>query len=209
MGDALADDVGVTIGQTSGHFLGVEVAAGVLFLLEVALFLLGLLVLVAEAVVGVTALHQQLGVLGVEGAALGLDVGAHGAAHVGTFVPGQAAGAHGIIDDLGGVLHQTALVGVLNAEDELAAGVAGDEVGVQGGAEIAHVHVARGRGGEAGAHPVVGDTGFHIVKPLLIESHVNQNLQFTVCPHYSLQGTVWQEADRLHKEMAGKRVKNR
>ena len=35
--------------------------------------------------------------------------------------------------------------------------MAGDEPGVQGGAQIAHVHIARGGGGEPGAHLPVGD----------------------------------------------------
>ena len=89
-------------------------------------------------------LHQQLGVLAVQRPALGLDVGSHRAADVGALIPGQAALAQGGVDDLGGALHQAALVGILNAEDELAAAVAGDEPGVEGGAEVAHVHVARG-----------------------------------------------------------------
>ena len=57
-------------------------------------------------------------------------------------------------------------VGILNAEDELAAAVAGDQPGVEGGAEVAHVHVARGGGGEAGADAVLGDAGFHLLKPV-------------------------------------------
>ena len=113
-------------------------------------------------------LHQQLGVLAVQRPALGLDVGSHRAADVGALIPGQAALAQGGVDDLGGALHQAALVGILNAEDELAAAVAGDEPGVEGGAEVAHVHVARGGGGEAGADAVPGDAGFHLLKPVQI-----------------------------------------
>lgn len=81
---------------------------------------------------------------------------------------GQAALRHGAVDDVRGALHQAALVGILNAEDELAAAVAGDEPGVQGGAEVAHVHVAGGGGGEAGTDAVLGDAGLHILKPVQI-----------------------------------------
>ena len=40
----------------------------------------------------------------------------------------QATGAHGAVNDIDRTLHITALIGVLNAQDELAAGVPRDQV---------------------------------------------------------------------------------
>ena len=53
-----------------------------------------------------------------------------------------------------------------------AAAVAGDEPGVQGGAQIAHVHIAGGRGGEPGADLSLGDLGLHLLKILHVQCHV-------------------------------------
>ena len=124
-----------------------------------------------------TLLHQQLGKLAVQVTALGLDVGAHRAAQIGTLVPGQAALAQGVVDDVGGALHQTALVGVLDAENEFTAVVTGDEPGVQGGTQVADVHIARGGRGETGAHAVVGDAALQFLKPVQIHTDpsVEQN----------------------------------
>ena len=47
------------------------------------------------------ALYQLLGVGQVGVLALGLDVGAAGAADIGTFIPVEAAGTERVIDDLG------------------------------------------------------------------------------------------------------------
>ena len=52
----------------------------------------------------------------------------------------------GAVNYLCGALHLAGLVGVLNAQDERALAVPGDEPGVQGGAQVAHVHIAGGRG---------------------------------------------------------------
>ena len=129
---------------------------------------LGQAFLRAETAIGQTLFHQQLGVLLIIGHSLGLDIGANGAAHVGAFVVVQVAALHGALDDGHGVLHLPLLVGVLDAQDELALIVAGDEVGVEGGTQVAHVHVAGGRGGKPGADFALGDACFHIFKPLII-----------------------------------------
>ena len=68
-------------------------------------------------------------------------------------------------------LDETPLVGILNAENEGAAGVAGDEIGVERGAQVAHVHIARGGGGEARAHLAVWDLRFHFLKILHVDGH--------------------------------------
>ena len=179
-GDALADDVGLAGGHSGLGNLRVQVPAGIGGPVKVAGILLRL-GLFAEAVVGVALLHQQFGKLAVQVPALGLDVGAHRAAQIGTLVPGQAALAQGVVDHVGGALHQTALVGVLNAENEFAAVVAGDEPGVQGGTQVAHVHIAGGGGGEAGTHAVVGNAPLQFLKPVQIHTDpsVKQNTRVT------------------------------
>src|SRR5699024_7331121 len=85
------------------------------------------------------------------------------AADVGAFVPVQAGGAQRVVDDVGGALHIAALVGVLNAQDKGAALVLGLQVGVQRGAQVAHVHVAGGGGRKAGA-----DGLFHMITLLWV-----------------------------------------
>ena len=170
LGDALADDIGHTGGQLGGHFLGAQVAAGVGSAVKFAGILLRL-ALLAEAVVGVAQLHQQLGILAVGVTALGLDIGGHGAAHIGTLVVAQAAFGHGAVDHIHSAVHQTALVGILDTQDEGAAVVAGNQPGVERGTQIAHMHIAGGRGGKAGTHLAVGDLGLHVDKVLTVNSH--------------------------------------
>ena len=46
-------------------------------------------------------------------------------------------------------VHQAALIGVLDAEDERAVVAAGDQPGIERRAQIADVHIARGAGREA------------------------------------------------------------
>ena len=78
------------------------------------------------------------------------------------------AALHGALDDGDSVLHLPLLVGVLDAQDELALIVTGDQVGVEGGAQVAHMHIAGGRGGKPSANLALGDACFHIFKPLII-----------------------------------------
>ena len=172
VGDLLPDHIGLPGVHPGLGLLGGEGAAGIVGPVKLAAVLLTL-ALAAEAVVGVALLHQQPGEVGVQAPPLGLDIGAHRAADVGALVPGQAALAQGGIDHLGGALHQAALVGVLDAEDEGAAAVPGDEPGVQGGAQVAHVHVAGGGGGEAGAHAALGNTRLQLGKPVQIHGKIS------------------------------------
>ena len=129
LGDPLADDVGLPGVHPGLGLGGIQVPAGVGGPVELAALLLALRLL-AEAVVGVAPLHQQPGILTVGVPALRLDIGGHGAAHVRALVVGQAALRHGAVDDVDGALHQAALVGVFDAQDEVAAAAAGDEPGV-------------------------------------------------------------------------------
>ena len=78
---------------------------------------------------------------------------------------------HRAVDHVGRTLDKTTLVGVLDAQDERAACVPGDEIGIKRGAQVADVHVAGGRGGKTGAHLAVRDLGFHFFKILHINRH--------------------------------------
>ena len=164
MGDALADNIGLPFGGEAVGLLPAHAAAGVVPAVEFAAVLLGL-GLLAEAAVGVAALHQQLGVFLIEGPALGLDVGGDGSADVRALVMLQVALGHGLVDHIHRALHQAALVGVLNAQDELALAVSGDKIGIERRAQVADVHVARGRGGKARAHLAGRDALFHSAEP--------------------------------------------
>ena len=155
-GDLLADDVRLTGGEALFHlFLGQVAAAAIVVGHLTVGALLGVegfqTLLGAEAVICLAFSHQLLGILLEHAHALALDVGADGAADVRAFVPQQAGLPQGVVDDIHSALNVTALVGVLNAQDEGAVLVLGHQVGVQRGAQVANVHVAGGRGGKTGA----------------------------------------------------------
>ena len=171
MGDALADHIGLSLGGKPVRFLPAHAAAGIVPPVKLAAVLLAL-GLFAEAAVGMAPLHQQLGILLIKRPPLRLHIGGHRAAHIRAFVMLQMALGHGLIDHVHGALHQTALIRILNAEDELSAGVPGDEIGVEGGTQVANVHIAGGGRGEAGAYLAGGDLLLHGFKPAHI-FHIN------------------------------------
>ena len=155
-GAFLPDDVGDAGVQLLLDLLGGQVAAVAVVLGGHAGSLLDFVkllqaVLVAEAIVGVAAFHQLQGVFLEHAHALALDVGAHGAADVGAFVPDQAGLFQGVVDDVHRALDVAGLVGVLDAEDEGAVIFLGDKVGVQRSAQVSDVHIAGGAGREPGA----------------------------------------------------------
>ena len=170
LGDLLPDDVGLTGLHAAQGVLQRQIAAGIGGAVKLAAVLLGG-ALFAEAVVCAAFFRQQLGIPAVGVPPLGLDVGCHRAAHIGALVMVQAALGHGAVDDIHRALHQTALVRVLNTEDERAAVAAGDEPGIQRRAQVAHVHIAGGRGGETGADLAAGDAGLHLVEIGHIHAH--------------------------------------
>ena len=90
----------------------------------------------------------------------------------------QAALGQGAVNHLGGPFHLPGLIGVLDTEDEGALVVPGNEPGIQGGAQIAHVHIPRGGRGKPGADLPLGDLGLHLLKILHVQCHVI-SLQFT------------------------------
>lgn len=85
----------------------------------------------------------------VERGPLGLAVGAGGAADVGAFVPWQAEPLQRLVDLGLGAGDEAAPIGVFDAQDELASGLAGEQEVVQGGARPADVQSAGGRGSES------------------------------------------------------------
>ena len=170
LGDALADDVGLAGGDAGLCFLKRQVAAGIVRAVELA-GILGALRLFAEAVIGAAALDEQLGVFAVGVAALGLDVGSHGAADVGAFVVVEPALGERAVDHIGRALDEAALVGILDAEDEGAARVARNEPSVERGAQVANVHIAGGGGSEARADLTMRDLRLHLVEVRHIKGH--------------------------------------
>ena len=87
----------------------------------------------------------------VDGVALALEIRAEVTADAGAFVPVQTEPFQTVIDDLHSLDGVARLVGVLDPQDELAAGMPGVEPVEQGGARPADVQEAGGRGGEADA----------------------------------------------------------
>ena len=169
VGDLLADDPRHTGIETALHLFRGKIAAGIVLAGEVAGILFGL-GLVAEAVIGVAALHEALGVGEIGVAPLGLDVGTDRAADVGAFVVVKTAVAQRFINDLDRALYLAGLVGVLDAEQELAVRVAGDAPGVERRAQIAHVHIPRGARRETGADLAARDALFHFLKPCIVHT---------------------------------------
>ncbi|KAF5069328.1 hypothetical protein DSECCO2_234200 [anaerobic digester metagenome] len=136
-GNLLANDEGLACVQIGLNFLLRQTGAAPVILVNgyaLCHIFFGSVILAAEATISKALFYQQLGVLSVQIPALRLDIGAYGAAHVGAFVVIQSALRHGLVDHVGGVLYQTALIGVLNAQDERTSRVAGNEPGVQRGA---------------------------------------------------------------------------
>ena len=122
-GDLLADDIGLSGGQTLFHFLLGQVAAAAVVVGHLAVgTLLGVqgfqTLLGAEAVVSLALGHQLLGILLEHAHALALHIGAHRAAHIRPLVPQQAGLAQSVVDHVHSTFHIAALVGVLNAQDE-------------------------------------------------------------------------------------------
>ena len=117
-GHLLPDDIGDTRRQLLGDLLLGKIAAvtviagchagGLLHLTHLVQPLL-----ITEAVVGVAAFHQLLGVFLKHTHSLTLNIGTDGAADIRSLVPQQAGLLQGLVDDLHSPLYLTLLVGVL------------------------------------------------------------------------------------------------
>ena len=146
-GDVLADDVGLAGSDARLDLFLAQVQAVLVILEGLALGLrLGALLiqalLGAEAIVRAALFDQLLRVGQVQVLALGLNVRAAGAADVRAFVVDQTGGLHGIVNDVNGALYLALLIGILDAQDELAAVAARPEIGIQRGAQVAQMHIA-------------------------------------------------------------------
>ena len=175
--DALADDKRLARLHTSERLVKRQVAAGADVLANfLTLILCGrffLLTLLAEAVVCAALFAKELCILAEQVTALGLDIGADRAADIGTFVVVKTAFRHRPVDHVRCALDQTALIGVLDAQDERAALTAGDQPRVKRRAQIADVHIARGTGCKAGAHLAARNARFHLIKKVHKNSSVS------------------------------------
>ena len=158
-----ADDVGDARGQLGINFLLAQMQAVLVVLEDFSTGFSGFtagvqLFLGAEAVVGVAGLDQLLGIGEIQVFTLGLDIWADRAADIRALVPLEPALAQRVINDVRRAFHIALLVGVLDAQDELAAVLFRQQVSVQRRANAAQVHKAGGRGGKSCSH-------FHLVFP--------------------------------------------
>ena len=106
--------------------------------------------LVAEAVIGLALFDQLFGILQINALllALALDIGAHASVLVRALVVDKARLLKRPVDDVHSPFHISFLVRILNAQDKIAAFMLGDQVRIQRGTQISHVHSARGTGCE-------------------------------------------------------------
>jgi hypothetical protein len=160
-----ADDGGATLGLERGDLGGGEFAVGSVvarrklggelrFAHRVEFF--GGL----EGAIGGAVGEQDRGVLAVDLRPLRLTIGAVGAADVGAFVPGEAEPVERVEDLLLGGGDEAGAVGVFDAEDELAATLAGVDEVEQADVGGADVGVAGGRGSDADSDWIAhGGTG--------------------------------------------------
>ena len=154
----LADDVGLARRDAALGFLKADVVQA-LFVVFVG-FALGLgglavgldLFLGAEAAVSAALFDQLPSELGVEVAALGLDIRAVFAAHIRALVVGQTGLTHGFIDQIDRAGHLALLIGILDAQNELAAVLLGEQIGIQRGAQAAQMQIARRAGRKSRAN---------------------------------------------------------
>src|SRR5699024_7692224 len=109
-----------------------------------------------EGLVDVTGLLPLRDHTLVDLAALRLATAAVGSADLHALVPADAEPAHGVEQLVVGLLAGAGGVGVLDAEDELAAMVAGVGPVEQGGADQAHMRGPGRAGAEAHPHRVGG-----------------------------------------------------
>ncbi len=150
------DDVGYALGHGFFYFIGfhreavAHLHAGTAVVLEGDVFLAGLFEFLGgvKSVVGIPLLDELLGVLLVNILALGLPVGAVVAAKARPFVRLHTQPFQGVDNVFLRPGHVARLVGVLNAQDESATVLAGQEVIVQSGAYPADMKRTGGAGGK-------------------------------------------------------------
>ena len=156
LGHGQANHPRPSVSFTSGSFLRRQVAAatvvaGVLLASDLGRAHVLQFRRRAVAAIGFALFLQPVGPMSVDIQPFGLEIRAIGAADLRAFVPIQPEPAQTGEDVGQGVGYETAAVGVLDAEDELAAGVAGVEPVEEGRAGAADVQVAGGAGGKTDA----------------------------------------------------------
>ena len=133
-------------GLVEGNVSAAAVVAGRLFLAALLGPQFGQAFGRAKAVVRVALLDQLFRVGAIEMRALGLAVRPIRPALVGAFIPFQAQPAQVVHEILLGLGHEAFAVGVFDAQDELTAGLAGQQEVVQRGPRATDVQIAGGRG---------------------------------------------------------------
>ena len=166
--DALADDEGLAGLHALFCLRERQIAAGtdVLFDLAGRGFALVLVGFLAEAVIRAALFAQQLRILAEQIAPFRLHIRANWTADVWSLVMRQTTLGHRLVDYIDRALDQTALIGVFNAENELAVVAAGNQPCIKRSAQVANVHIARGARSKAGADLAVRDARFHLLKKI-------------------------------------------
>ena len=113
-------------------------------------------------------LNQKFGIFFVQTSPLCLDIRTYRSSDIRTLVVFQPAFLHGLVDHFRGTFHEAVLIRILDSKDEFSSPVACDQVSVQSGSKIAHVHVAGGRRSKSGAHFPRRDSCFHFFKPFRV-----------------------------------------
>ena len=163
LGHAEADDGALAGVETAPGLIRRQVAAGAVVHRrtaggEIRAAIVLELLRRAEAVVGLAAGEQLVGVRGVEVQPLRLAVGAGRAADVGPLVPLEAEPAQVLQDAVLGLFRRSLGVGVFDAEDERAVVAAREQPVEQRRAGVADVQRAGRAGGETHSHRPMSDT---------------------------------------------------
>ena len=102
--------------------------------------------------IGMTAGQQHCRRFFVTITSLGLKIGTVGTADLGTLVPIHSQPAKSVQDGLNRFVHVSLSVGVIDAKDEMAARLSGQEPIEQSRADAADVQVTGGAGSESGTN---------------------------------------------------------
>ena len=151
------DALGLVVGTLFGGQIATVavVAKGWLAPTPLLLPQLGQALRAAVAVVGMAGFDELASVLLVDVQPLGLEVGAVVAPHLGPLVPLQAQPAQALHDVVQGILAIAGAVRVLDAQDEDAVVVAGEEPVEESRPGSPHMEITRGAGGEADTYRFV------------------------------------------------------
>ena len=137
----LADDVGIAVFQVLVNDLLRQVAAGAVIAAEFAGRVI--LVRIAEAVIGMAEFDELFGVFLVYGFALALDVRSVVAAEARSLIGDDVGSSERILYEIHGISDIARLVGVLDAQDEIAMLGFREQIGVERSAQIADMHITR------------------------------------------------------------------